>query len=138
MATVLSFALALFIATGFVSWTIIASYSKVAGGWVGVIVAAATSVMLGLCSTREIMNTPPPSGKALQILVVAGLVNGLAVYLYAQRIANPNVTTFVVTVSVLMVVCTPAIDWLINGNGLTGRQMIGFTLAAASIYLIKL
>jgi len=68
-----------------------------------------------------------------------GMVNGLAGYIYAVKVADQNIPTamFVITVSVLMVMMVPFVDWLLNGSVISPKQWIGILIAIIAIILIK-
>ena len=130
-------AVALFIGAGFISWPIVGKYSGQTGPWVGSIVMLGTTAAVVLLSLRDLKGSVP-TGKAVLILMIAAVINGIAVYLYAMKAADPEITTavFVVTVSVSMVISTPVFDWLLNGVIPTLRQIFGFGFAVVAIYLL--
>jgi len=130
---------AIFIAFGFVGWTIIGSYSRACGSWIGTIVMLSTAAAVALLSSKQLINVVAPNGKAWILLLVAGVINGVAVYLYSNKIADITVPTaaFVVTVSILMVVIAPFLNWLINGAVPNYHQTLGFGFAAIAIYFLS-
>ncbi len=126
-----------FIAFGFVAWPVLASYSKTSGGWVGVIVGAATALMIGLCSMSEISRVPAPSKNAIVILLAAGLLNGFCVTLYAAETSRPAAGLVITTVSVLMVLWGFFLDSLVNGSSMSATNVAGVVLAVSSIVLMR-
>lgn len=128
---------AIFIAFGFTGWPIIGNYSKVNAGWMGSVVMISTALALGAMSYKDLCIETPGS-KAIVLLSVAGLVNGLAVYFYSVKVADANVPTaaFIVTVSTLMVVAASVLNWAINGAVPNHSQFLGFGLAIAAIYFL--
>jgi hypothetical protein len=127
-----------FIAFGFVSWPVLGSYTKETGGWVGVIVGAATALMIGLCSMSEISRVPLPSKSAIVVLLAAGLLNGFCVALYAAETARPAAGLVITTVSVLMVVWGYFLDSLVNGSPMSVSGVAGVLLAVSGILLMRL
>jgi drug/metabolite transporter (DMT)-like permease len=137
--TILDVLFALFIAICFDSWPILANHTGVGGGWISVIVTMTTALVILACSTRDVFGGNPPSRRAVLLLVVGGVMNGIGFILYAGKMSDQSVSpaAFIASVLMLMVICTPVLDWAVNGHTITGRQLCGFGLAAASIYLIQ-
>jgi len=129
---------AAFIALGFVSWVIVGSYSKASAGWVGTIVMGFTAIVVALLSGKQLMSGQLPGMKAITYLVIAGVINGIAVYLYSLKATSPLIPTgvFVVIVSVLMAVFAPCVDWILNSKILSLQQGVGVCFAVLSIYLL--
>jgi len=131
--------IALFIAFGFVGWPIVGSYSRVCGGWVGTVVLTSTAITVAMFSFRQLNSIPVPNTKAMILLLVAGIINGLAVYLYSSKITDTNVpaAVFVVMVSILMVVVAPLLNWLLNDAVPNFQQTLGFGFAIVAIYFLS-
>jgi drug/metabolite transporter (DMT)-like permease len=128
-----------FIAFGFVGWPIIGSYSGASGGWVSVILCASTMITVTLFSIKELSGIPIPATKALVLLFIAGAFNGLAVCFYSIKITDASISTavLVVTVSILMVMAAPILDWLIKGAIPSLYQALGYTFAICAIYFLN-
>jgi len=79
-----------------------------------------------------------PTTTAFGWLLLAGLVNGVAVYFYAVKAADPQVPTgpFIMTLIVLMVMLTPLFNYLLNGDVLSVRQWLGLGMALLAIFLL--
>ena len=133
-----AFLVAIFIAGGFVGWPIVGGWSQASSGWVGVTVCSMTTITLLLLSFGQFGSDPVPSARSIAVLVVAGVVNGVAVYYYTARTTDPSTPTaaFVVLVSVCMVICAPLLAFIVAGSVPTSRQMIGFAFAIPTIYLL--
>lgn len=131
--------MAVFIAFGFVSWPIIGSYSRVCGGWVGTVVIISTAITVAMFSLRQLSNISVPNSKAMILLIIAGIINGLAVYIYSSKVADVTVPTaeFVVIVSIFMVVIAPLLNWLLNSAVPNFYQTLGFAFAIAAIYFLS-
>jgi len=71
-------------------------------------------------------------------ILIAGIINGIAVYLYSSKTTDPHISTgiFIVTVCVSMAVFAPLIDWILNSKTLSLQQGMGVLFAALSIYLL--
>lgn len=133
-----SVATAILIAVIFIGWPIIGKYSQASGAWVSTIVLLSTTLVAMLFSWRKLTSSLPTT-KAFAILTIAGVINGWAVYLYAQKATDPNVSTgtFVITIAVLSVLIAPVLDWGLNGSVPTAQKVAGFVCGAVAIYLLK-
>lgn len=131
-------ALAVLIASGYIGWGIIAKYTKMTGGWVGMIMGITTTVTVILISNQQLRSEFPPS-KAILVLVAASILNGIAVCLYSEKITDPAISAaaFMVTVSVLMAVLTPCFNWLIYGTVPSINHFIGYGLAVFAIFFLS-
>jgi drug/metabolite transporter (DMT)-like permease len=125
------------IALGFVSWAIIGKYSQASGAWVGTVVMLETGLVVALMSKNQ-LTAPLPTVKALVILSVGAIANGLAVVYYAAKITDTAIPTgvFVVFVVVFMAMLAPLLDWLLNGQMPTLHQAAGFFFVIIGIYLM--
>lgn len=130
----------LFTSFAFAAWPVIGNYSGVHGGWVGLIVAFGTVVAFGLISwiRGDISFDTMPGQKAITILMIAGVANGIGFYLYSMLVTSKDVPTavFVVTVAVLMMVFAPLLAWMFNGDTLTQKQFLGLGISAIAVYLM--
>ena len=130
--------LAVLIALGFTSWPIAGNYLKACSGWVGTIVMMATAVVVALLSIKQFSTVPALNVKAILLLIIVGIINGVSVYLYSVKVADATIPTaaFMVTVSILMAVSAPFLNWIINSAVPNPQQVVGFGLAAAAIYFL--
>jgi len=131
--------IALFIAIAFSSWPIVGRYSQASGAWISVLVMSGTLFSILGIASRQITASTRPAVGAMLLLITMGMVNGLAGYIYAVKVADQNIPTamFVITVSVLMVMMVPFVDWLLNGSVISPKQWIGILIAIIAIILIK-
>ncbi|MCK4553695.1 hypothetical protein KAU19_01910 [Candidatus Parcubacteria bacterium] len=129
---------ALFIAFGFVSWVIVGSYSKLSAGWVGTIVMFSTTIAVALLFGKQLVSGPLPGIRPIIYLIIAGVINGIGVYLYSSKATDPSISTgvFIVTVCVSMAVFAPLIDWILNGRILSLQQGTGVFFAVIAIYFL--
>lgn len=129
--------LAVFIASGFVAWPIIGKFSNVGGGMVGTLVLSTSAIVIAMLSAKQ-FSLGLLSVRTLAMLCIAGVINGIAVFLYAGKTSDPAIQTgiFIVIISVLMVVIGPLLDWIINGSTLSSKQAIGLVFAIVAIYLV--
>lgn len=128
-----------FIAVSFVAWPIAGRYMGLPGSWNMNLVMMGSLLTLIPLSLRSMVTGPSPAWIGVVVMVVVGAINGLALHVYAGKTAagtDINVTTFICTVTVLMVVITPFNDWLLNGQTFSLRQIAGIILAPVVIYLI--
>lgn len=127
------------IALAFVAWPILSSKSGAPGAWIGLLILIGSTIGTALVGTRDIIASPLPVWKAVGIVVAAGIVNGIAVYYYGLKAADPAIPTglFVTTMVVFMALFAPVVDWLVKGATLSTQQMVGIALAGVALYLIK-
>lgn len=71
-------------------------------------------------------------------MMVAGLVNGIAVYYYGAKSADPSIPTwvFVASINIMMVVFAAVLGSVAGWSFPTLRQFTGIILAGIGIYLI--
>jgi drug/metabolite transporter (DMT)-like permease len=129
--------IAMGIAFGFTTWPILGKFAKTTGSWTGTIALGTSAIMAAFLFRREFIS--PPTEKAFIILVIAGIINGIAVYFYAKKATDPEISTavFLVIVSVFMTVWAPLIDWGLNGAMPNFRQAAGFICAVGAVYLLS-
>lgn len=126
------------IAFAFAAWPLLGKEARVSGAWMSVIVMAGSAITVALASASRLTGGAP-SGRAWGFLGAAAIANGLAVYLYASKAADPTVPTgpFLVVVSVVQVAAIPLLVWMLpGGQAPTLRQAAGFAMAAAAVYLL--
>jgi drug/metabolite transporter (DMT)-like permease len=128
---------AVFIALGFTIWPILGRYLQIGGAWTVTIITTASTLVTIFFVRRGL--TPVPPLKSAVILIAAGVVNGIAMYLYIGKTSNQKMSTaaFMVMVSVFMVTCAPIIDWGLNGTSPDHYKILGFICAACAIYLLS-
>ena len=130
----------LFTAFAFAAWPVIGNYSGAHGGWLGLVVAFGTVVAFALLAwvRGDITFEAMPGQKALGILMLAGVANGIGFYLYSMLVTSKDIPTavFVVTVAVLMMVFAPLLAWILNGDILTPKQFFGLGVSGLAVYLM--
>lgn len=126
------------IAAAFVGWPIVGSYSKISGPWVSVIVFLSGTLSVTILSMKQ-LETSTLSAKGIILLTLAGAINGIAVYFYTKKIADPAIHTasLIILVSVSMAVLAPLLDWMIKGSTPDLKQICGFAMATGAIYLLS-
>ncbi len=134
-----TFCLAMFIAAAFDSWPNLAKPLGIKPGVVAFVVIVFALVVLAIMAFKDITEIRTISAKAFAVLIVFSIANGLAIYLFTEKVADKNVQTgtFLVTVFVLQVVFAPVIDWLITGVRLNSYQFIGLGLAMSTIWFLS-
>ncbi len=130
---------AIFIATIFAAWPIVGRSTGMSGSWIAAIVMLGTAFSASLLTAKELFNTPFPAARPFIFLLVVSLINGLAVWLYAVKAADkniPTISTFLVTVAILVMIIAPTLDWMLNGAVPTPKQFTGFVVAVGAVYLL--
>ncbi len=127
-----------FIAIVYDTWGMLGKYTGASGPWMSTIVFIGTFIGAAAMSAPGVMSTPAPSLSGILLLLLAGILNGLAVYVASVKMVDPAIPSaiFFMTLLVLMVVLTPFIGWLLHGETLTTRQWIGAAAAVVAIYLL--
>ncbi len=126
------------IAFAFAAWPLLGKEARVSGAWMSVLVMAGSALTVTLLSLTRLTGGVP-STRALAFLAGAAVANGVAVYLYASKAADPLVPTasFLVVVSVVQVAAIPLLAWVLPaGQAPTLRQGAGFVFAAIAVYLL--
>ncbi len=133
------FGLAVFIAAAYVGWPNLAKPLGIKPGLVAVIIVAVAMVVVLATSYKDISSVSTISAKGLIILLLVGLANGLAIYLFAKISADKQIQTsiFLVTVFVMEVTLAPVIDWLATGAKPTNLQYVGLALAVPALILLS-
>lgn len=126
------------IALAFASWPILANASKTPAAWVGILVLIGTVIGNLAVGLKDLRMSPFFTLESLTIMLVAGIVNGVAVYFYGAKSADPAIPTwvFVASINVLMVVSALVLSSVITWSLPSLRQVAGVILAGIAIYLI--
>ena len=126
------------IGSAYAFWPIIGKYSQASGEWVNtIVVISSTIIAIGLAFS-SVKEQPLPTLNAFAVLLLAGLLNGAAVYFYSMKATDPQVPTgaFIMTTIVIMVAMAPLFNYLLNGVALSLKQLAGLGAAALAIALL--
>ncbi len=126
------------IGCGFVLWPIAGKFLGMNGSWVTTIVVVGTSLSALALASQSAMASGVPSIRSCLLLLIAGVVNGVALYFYSVKAADPLVSTgvFITTVTTVMLVMGPVLGYFLNGETLSSRQVAGLIGAVVSVYLL--
>jgi drug/metabolite transporter (DMT)-like permease len=126
-----------FITVGFGSWPFAGKYLQISGAWVGTIMIASTLPITALCSLNG-MRTTNISVKAIIVLILAGVLNGITLWIYLVKTADPNIPTsiFIVSVTLLISLLSLMLDWGINYQIPDTRQFVGIAMAIGAVILL--
>lgn len=131
---------AFLIALCFVAWTVIGG-RLAPGPLLSTVVAVVTAVVVPLFSFSALRSGDGNSvgPKVLVALVLLGLANALGLFRYAVRVAEPgiSVASFVVTVSIAVVVVAPALEWMLFGKQFSLWHLSGYACAGLTIFLLS-
>jgi len=121
-----------------VAWPVLGKYSGASGAWITIVILVGSAIGGIGPAFPETRGQVMPTTTAFGWLLLAGLVNGVAVYFYAVKAADPQVPTgpFIMTLIVLMVMLTPLFNYLLNGDVLSVRQWLGLGMALLAIFLL--
>ena len=133
-----TFLVAFFAATAGVAWPSLGKVLRINGGLVACIVLIVAVMVVCIMSHKDIAKLPTLSVNTLTWVIAISVANGLAIYAYAEKAADPNVRTgiFLVTIFILQVCIAPFGDWLITVSTLTLRQIAGLGLAIPGMWLL--
>jgi len=122
----------------FVSWTIVGRRFA-DGPMLSTVVAIVTAAVVFLISFQGLRSEGSVGPKAFAVLVLLGLVNGFGLAKYASLVARPDtpVASFMVTVSIAMVVITPLLEAVISGKGISLSHVAGYLFAGGAIFLLS-
>lgn len=129
---------AFLIATAFVGWPIIGKYAGAGGQWVTTtVLVGSTLVGIGF-SLPALRQQPLPSFTGFALMMIAGLVNGYAVYEYSLKTSDSAIPTgtFIAVMTIMMVVLGMASSAVLTHETVSLRQMGGVALAVLAIWLI--
>ena len=115
-----------------------AKYSGATFAWVNFIIylggLTSVSVMGYGHLTKEHISV-----KAVIVLVIVSLINGLAVWFYTVKAVDKEINTalFMITVSLVGLISAPILNLVINGETLTAKQWVAALLSIVVIWLLK-
>jgi len=127
------------IAASYIAWPLLGKWSGATATWVSCLVTAGTLIGTFTLNANRLIKEPVCSLRAITIVLIAGVVNGVAVYFYSYKVNDQTVPAgvFLMTVYIFMVVYAPTLDWLLNGTTLSARQFCGLGVALVAIYLLR-
>lgn len=127
------------IAVAFVAWPIVSGKSGVPGAWVAALVIIGSLIGTLLIGARDIIASPPLTWKSAAFLIVAGIINGIALYYYGMKAADPMIPVgvFVTTMVICMAISGPIISWLVNSESVSLQQIGGILFCVAGLYLLN-
>ena len=128
-----------FIAIAYTTWGMLGKYFGVNAGWMCTIIFIGTLIGGMTPSLPTIMNTPMPSAGAVTVMLAAGIVNGIAVYVASMKMVDPSIPSavFFVMLLVVMVVITPFFGLVLHKQNLTTQQWLGIPIAGLAIFLLS-
>lgn len=119
-------------------WPMIAKQTGVSSGWV-ILAAQIVSLVAIIPFIAEMRSSGVPSPSQTALLLCAGLVNGVGLYLYLYKGMDPGVRIdlFITVVFALLVVVAPIVRSIIFKELPTLAQCIGSALIIAGICIAR-
>ena len=119
-------------------WPIMAKYSGATFAWVNLLLYTGGLISVSVMGHRR-LTTEHVTVRAVVILIIVGLVNGLAVWFYTVKAVDKEINTalFMVTVSLVGLISAPILNLVINGETLTAKQWVAALLSIVVIWLLK-
>ena len=129
---------AAWIAFGMVSWPLLAKASGTPAAWVTMLALVGTVLGNLAVGWHDMADSPLFTLKSLAIMLVAVLVNGVAVYYYGAKSVDPNIPSwnFVAAINIMMVIFATCLGSAIAWSFPSLRQVFGIALACIGIYFI--
>lgn len=129
---------AIFVGFGFTAWAVWGKYYHIHPILLGLMSTSLIALTVTIISLNQLGNIgarPFNSFRSFFVMVFLCVVNGVAFFVYSGKIADKTINTgiYIVVVSVLMLVSASGLDWLINGNALSIKQIILMTVIITSI-----
>lgn len=130
---------AIFIALSFNAWGIVAKYFNVPGHLAPFLVITGSFISSLFFSMSKIVNEPLNNYKGLIAILALGLINGYAVDKYGKYCVDIKVPTgvFVSTVVTLQLIFAPFMDYVVNRNIPSSRQIIGVLLSIIAVFIMR-
>lgn len=137
---------AISISAVFAGWPVLARWAGTSGAWMGTLVMFGSALITAACSSRQLIDGPVLTMKVFWILLGLGALNGLAVYIYSIKAADPEVPigVFLMTIFILMIVEAPLIEWIFNNKMELKlfpfrdiRSIAGLFLSLGGVYLLS-
>jgi len=126
-------------AMGMAGWPILGKYSQASAPWIGAVVMTVTGMMAVVIALLQggLQGASIPTPSKLLLLILAGVVNGVATYRYATRARMEGQTgSYLVLIAILIVIEAPFLDMMLNRSMLTVRQWTGVGCGIACVYLL--
>jgi hypothetical protein len=129
---------AFLLATMFAQWPILSKASGLHGHWVAVI------VLIGSCIggigpiAHQLQHLPTPTPKQAAIVLLAGLINGAAMYFYPVKVADPTIPTaaFITTAIAAMVIMTIVFTALADWQLPEMKTLVGAAIICVGLYVL--
>jgi len=128
--------LCLMTAIGFGSWPMIARFAGTNNAWTGFLVMSGTAIFSGVFYRAELATVP--TTKALLLLVLAGIANGIGMIAYTRLVTDQKfgMSSYVPASLAMMVVFVTIVGALLFKEPLPLTKMAGLVLACAGIWLM--
>ena len=126
------------IAFGMVIWPLLAKISGTPAAWVTILVLIGTLIGNQAIGWNDMVKSPLFHSWHFGIMMVVGIVNGIAVYYYGAKSVDPTIPSwiFVASINIMMVVFATLLGSVIAWSFPSFRQVAGIILAGIGIYLI--
>jgi|GEM_PF-3972358 len=132
----------LFVGFAYAQWAIVGRYTGAPAIWVGMIVMVTAIGAMMTFSWKELLSASMPQPAMIGLLVIAGILNGVAIAVQTNIMADKTlpVSSGVVltTMFALMIALAPLLSYLINGDPISLVQAGGVALILAGIVVLAL
>lgn len=119
-------------------WPILANKSGAKPFWISLSISAMTVLTILILGNKSITGNVP-NEKMLWLLVIAGLMNGIATWYYGKLVGTPgwNVSTLVAISMMSLIVTSTLSGMAILGEPATVKKIVGLVLALPAIWLMS-
>lgn len=128
---------AIALALTFSSWPIIGKRIGISGPWMTTIVYVSGLLCVVAYTGKTLVSNACPL-RVAAVMAFIGMLNGLAVMVYSAKCTDTTINTsvFLMTVSIVSLVSAPILNYLINKETVSPRQIIGVVVGIVAIILI--
>lgn len=126
------------IAFAFVAWQALAKSSGAPSAWVGPLVLLGSLIGTLMFGWRGMTTSSELAWKSAALVLILGLVNGLAVHYNVVNLTNSAIKTgsYLLVLTVLMAVFGPLIDAALHRTLPSPRELAAIGTGILTIYLI--
>ncbi len=132
----LGFVYVLIVALGFGGWPQLARFSGLTSAWSTTILIITTAVTVLAAQWNTLSTDPAPTTRGVGIVIVGGLANSLAMYLFGAKLMTHQ-PQLIPVAQVLMPVVTVLLGYAFFSDPLPLRHIVGIGVVAVGMYLMS-
>lgn len=121
-------------AVGFGAWPLIARTSGAHASWVTIVVTIITMVVAVIGATNKVPGAP--TNKAITILVLAGITNGIGMIAYGRLLTDFEMSALAPAALTMMIVIIAVGGIIFFHEAITWQKMVGVACGAVAAWLL--